>query len=63
MIEVMEGMLEAKKRELERQKEYFQIYIKNIESPTYEDNAINILLGMKKLKTEIAQLEFFLSMQ
>ena len=30
MIEVMEGMLEAKKRELERQKEYFQIYIKNI---------------------------------
>lgn len=63
MIEVMEGMLEAKKRELERQKEYFQIYIKNIESPTYEDNAINILLGMKKLKTEIAQLEFYLSMQ
>ncbi len=63
MIEVMEGMLEAKKRELERQKEYFQIYIKNIESPTYEDNAINILLGMKKLKTEIAQLEFCLSMQ
>lgn len=59
----MEGMLEAKKRELERQKEYFQIYIKNIESPTYEDNAINILLGMKKLKTEIAQLEFCLSMQ
>ena len=59
----MEGMLEAKKMELERQKEYFQIYIKNIESPTYEDNAINILLGMKKLKTEIAQLEFCLSMQ
>lgn len=63
MIEVMEGMLEAKKRELERQQEYFQIYIKNIESPTYEDNTINILLGMKKLKTEIAQLEFCLSMQ
>lgn len=63
MIEVMEEMLKAKKRELERQQEYFQIYIKNIESPTYEDNAINILLGMKKLKTEIAQLEFYLSMQ
>lgn len=59
----MKKMLEAKKRELERQQEYFRIDIKNMDSSTYENNAISALLEMKKLKTEIAQLEFCLQLQ
>ncbi len=59
----MKKMLEAKKRELERQQEYFRIDIKNMASSTYENNAISALLEMKKLKTEIAQLEFYLQLQ
>lgn len=59
----MQEMLKAKKRELERQQEYFRIDIKNIDSSTYENNAISALLEMKKLKTEIAQLEFCLQLQ
>lgn len=59
----MQKMLEAKKRELERQQEYFRIDIKNMDSSTYESNAISALLEMKKLKTEIAQLEFCLQLQ
>lgn len=59
----MKKMLEAKKRELERQQEYFRIDIKNMDSSTYENNAISALLEMKKLKTEIAQLEFYLQLQ
>lgn len=60
MREVMERRLEAKKRELTQLQEYFKIDMKNINAPTYEDNAINALLGMKKVKTEIAELEFCL---
>ena len=63
MKETMKKMLEAKKRELERQQEYFRIDIKNMDSSTYENNAISALLEMKKLKTEIAQLEFYLQLQ
>lgn len=58
MIEVMEQRLAAKKRELERQQEYFRIDIKNMDLATYEDNAISSLLEIKKLKTEVAELEF-----
>lgn len=47
MIEVMEQRLAAKKRELERQQEYFRIDIKNMDSATYEDNAISSLLEIK----------------
>lgn len=61
--ETMQKMLESKKRELERQQEYFRIDIKNMDSSTYENNAISALLEMKKLKTEIAQLEFCLQLQ
>jgi len=32
--------------------------LKNIEQSNYEDNAINTLLCMKKLKTEIAELDY-----
>lgn len=63
MKETMWKMLEAKKRELERQQEYFRIDIKNMDSSTYENNAISALLEMKKLKTEIAQLEFCMQLQ
>lgn len=63
MKETMKKMLESKKRELERQQEYFRIDIKNMDSSTYENNAISALLEMKKLKTEIAQLEFCLQLQ
>lgn len=63
MKETMLKMLNAKKRELERQQEYFRIDIKNMNSSTYEDNAISSLLEIKKLKTEIAQLEFCLQLQ
>ena len=34
----------------------------NINSQNYEDNAINTLLNMKKLKTEIAELELILKL-
>ena len=36
--------------------------MKNINSPNYEDNAINSLLEMKKLKTEIQMIEYYLQM-
>ena len=63
MKEVLEQRLAAKKRDLENQQEYFKIDIKNIEQSNYEDNAINALLNMKKLKTEIAQLELVMQLQ
>lgn len=63
MVEVMEQRLAAKKRELERQQEYFRIDIKNMDSATYEDNAISSLLEIKKLKTEVAELEFCLQLK
>ena len=62
MDDVLEHRLTAKKRDLENQQEYFKIDIKNIEQSNYEDNAINALLYMKKLKTEIAELELVLQL-
>ena len=63
MNDVLEQRLAAKKRDLENQQEYFRIDMKNIEQSNYEDNAINALLNMKKLKTEIAELELILQLQ
>lgn len=60
MKSILEQRLAAKKRDLEYQQEYFRLDLKNIEQSTYEDNAINALLYMKKLKTEIAQLELMI---
>ena len=37
--------------------------MKNIEQSNYEDNAINALLYMKKLKTEIVELKMILQLQ
>ena len=63
MYVVMEQRLAAKKRDLGTQQEDFRIDMKNIEQSNYEDNAINALLNMKKLKTEIAELELILQLQ
>ena len=60
MKEVLEHRLAVKKQDLKNQQEYFKVDIKNIDQSKYEDNAINILLYMKKLKTEIAELELLL---
>ena len=62
MRKVMESELEIKKKRLKKLQEYFEVYIKNINSPNYEDNAINSLLEMKKLKTEIQVIEYYLQM-
>ena len=40
-----------------------RIDIKNMDSATYEDNAISSLLEIKKLKTEVAELEFCLQLK
>lgn len=58
--EIIKQRLAVKKRELERQQEYFRVDIKNMDSTTYEDNAISSLLLIKELKVEIAELEFCL---
>ena len=63
MNSIMRQRLAAKKRELENQQEYFRIDMKNIEQSNYEDNAINALLYMKKLKTEIAELELVIQLK
>lgn len=61
--EVMEYELETKKKYLSKLQEYFCTDIKDITSPKYEDNAINALLEMKKVKTEIGQLEYYLQLK
>lgn len=62
MKKVLEQRLAAKKQDLKNQQEYFKVDIKNIDQLKYEDNAINILLYMKKLKTEIAELKLLLQL-
>lgn len=59
----LEQRLAAKKQNLKNQQEYFTIDLKNIEQSNYEDNAISALLCMKKLKTEIAELELVLQLK
>jgi hypothetical protein len=59
----MEYELETKKKQLSKLQEYFCTDIKDIDSPKYEDNAINALLEMKKVKTEIGQLEYYLQLK
>lgn len=57
MNEWITEKLKSLKEDLLKKQEIFKINVKNIDSPTYEDNTINDLLAMKKLKTEIQQLE------
>ena len=63
MREVMEYELKTKKKHLSKLQDYFRTDIKDINSPKYEDNAINALLEMKKVKTEIEQLEYYLQLK
>ena len=63
MREVMEYELEIKKKQLLKLQDYFRTDIKDINQPKYEDNAINSLLEMKKVKTEIEQLEYYLQLK
>lgn len=62
MDEWITSRLAILREDLLKKQEYFKINIQNIDSPTYEDNTINDLLVMKKLKTEIEQLELMLQM-
>ncbi len=57
MREIMEYELKTKKKHLAKLQEYFRSDIKDIDSSKYEDNAINALLEMKKVKTEIEQIK------
>lgn len=62
MNEWIIARINSLQEDLSKKQEYFKINIQNIDSPTYEDNTINDLLVMKKLKTEIEQLELILQM-
>ena len=62
MKETIETRIKVKKQELKNQQEYFKIDLQHIEQSNYEDNAISALLNMKKLKTEIEELELMLQL-
>lgn len=62
MKETITTRLNAKKQELKNQQEYFKIDLQHIEQSNYEDNLISALLNMKKLKTEIEELELVLQL-
>ena len=57
MDEYITERLRFLREDLSKKQEIFKINVEKIDSPTYEDNTINDLLAMKKLKTEIQQLE------
>ena len=62
MKETIETRIKVKKQELKNQQEYFKIDLQHIEQSNYEDNEISALLNMKKLKTEIEELELMLQL-
>ena len=62
MNEWIVARINSLKEDLSKKQEYFKINIQNMDSPTYEDNTINDLLVMKKLKTDIEQLELLLQL-
>ena len=62
MNEWITEKLKSLKEDLSKKQELFKVNIMNINPPTYEDNTINDLLVMKKLKTEIEQLELILQL-
>lgn len=58
MINVVKERLEEKKTELKIKQEYFSVMCHNeMNSNTFERNAINDLLIMQQLKSEIKELE------
>ena len=62
MDEWIIGKIKFLREDLSKKQKSFKINVRNIDSPTYEDNTINDLLAMKKLKTEIKQLELILQL-
>lgn len=63
MREVMEYELKTKQERLKKLQEYFKVDLKDMDYMNYEDNAINSLLEMKKIKIEIALIEYYLQMR
>lgn len=58
MYETVIKRLESKKEELEKEQEYFTVMCHNeMNTNNFERNAINNLLVMQQLKTEISELE------
>lgn len=59
-IKIVTERLESKRAELKAKQEYFNVMCHNeMDSKTFERNAINDLLVMQQLKSEIAELEHF----
>lgn len=63
MKEELRKRLEVKKKELITKQKRFRAYVEDMRYQTFEDNAINSLLEMKKLKVEIEELEYILQLQ
>lgn len=59
-MKIVTERLENKRAELKSKQEYFGVMCDNeMDSKTFEKNAINDLLVMQQLKSEIAELEHF----
>ena len=59
-MKIVTERLENKRAELKSKQEYFNVMCYNeMDSNTFERNAINDLLVMQQLKAEIAELEHF----
>ena len=59
-MKIVTERLENKRAELKSKQEYFNVMCHNeMDSKTFERNAINDLLVMQQLKSEIAELEHF----
>ena len=58
MADVISMKLASKKAELKKEQEYFSAMCRNeINTSAFERNAINVLLVMQQLKSEISLLE------
>lgn len=58
IYEVITTRLESKRAELKKEQEYFSVMCHNeINTGNFERNAINNLLVMQQLKSEISELE------
>lgn len=63
-IEIMKSDLENAKQELKRKQDNLKWYVdREINSSTFEKNAISDLITMAELKEKIKMLEFYLSLQ
>lgn len=58
MDKIIAERLERKKAELKKEQEYFSVMCHNeINTGNFEKNAINVLLVLQQLKSEISELE------